>query len=182
MTKRFFSVLALSILVAACGFKLRGQIPIPESLSVMSVESSDRIMRQELVEGLDFAGVTVVQSAAEALAALDLHSVKYDRQVRTIDDRGKVTGYLLIYTVDYKLTSSEGENLRQAQVSTRRDFNFDPEQVLQAEIEEKTLREDMARDLTQQILRQLSTLATAAAPAPSKTARLDVPLAAGLAG
>lgn len=175
---RFLTVLSLCVVISACGFHLRGKVPIPEKLSVMAVQSSDRLLQRKLSEALSFSGVTVVPSEADALAVLDLHNVVYDRTVRTLDDRGKVTGYILEYRVDFKVVDASGENLREAKISTRRDFNFDPDLVLQKEIEEESLREDMADDLTRRILRQLSTIA--AAPAENRFA-LRAPLSADLA-
>jgi len=40
----------------------------------------------------------------------------------------------------------------------RRDIDFDPDQVLQKEDEEFSLRRDMEREMSQRILRQLSTI------------------------
>ena len=160
-------ILLLCASLAACGFHLRGQLPVPDSIKTITVKSNDRELKQRVENALSFSGANVVQSGADALALLDLHSVVYDRTVRTIDDRGKVTGYMLTYTVRFKLTSAEGESLRESSVVVRRDFNFDPDQVLQAEIEEESLRQDMLTDLTQQLLRQLATVtADLQAPGP----------------
>lgn len=166
MKIRCLLVSALFCTVTACGFHLRGQIAVPESISVLAVQTNDRELYQSLVEALDFSGVTVVDSSADAKALLDLHRVEFERRVQTINDRGKVTGYNLIYRVFFKVISAGGENLRQSAVVARRDFNFNPDQVLQKEIEENALREDMVKELTQSILRQLSTIAALPASKP----------------
>jgi LPS-assembly lipoprotein len=158
MPMRLILTLALCASLSACGFHLRGKLPIPESINVIAVKSEDNELRRILVDALSFSGATVVQSEADALALLDLRKVKYDREVRTIDERGKVTGYILEYRINFAVTSASGDSLRESTVVTRRDFNFDPDLVLQAEIEEESLRKDMLSDLTQQILRQLSTI------------------------
>lgn len=161
MTMRLLLLLILSASLTACGFHLRGQLPIPDEINVITVKSAERDLQRRLVDALSFSGATVVGSAADALAVLDLRNVRYDRTVRTIDDRGKVNGYTLQYLVDFTLVTAEGETLRDSSVATQRDFNFDPDLVLQAEIEEESLREDMLSDLTQQILRQLATVVSA---------------------
>jgi LPS-assembly lipoprotein len=164
MTMRLFLVLVLCTALTACGFHLRGQLPIPESISVIAVKSNEKDLHRRMTDALSFSGATVVSSTADAAALLDLHDVKYERSVRTIDDRGKVNGYLLVYRVNFTLVTAQGETLRDSTVFTRRDFNFDPDLVLQAEIEEESLREDMLTDLTQQILRQLATVTAALLP------------------
>jgi LPS-assembly lipoprotein len=158
MPMRLILTLALCASLSACGFHLRGKLPIPDSINVIAVKSEDKELRRILVDALSFSGATVVQSEADALALLDLRKVKYDRKVRTIDERGKVTGYILEYRINFAVTSASGDSLRESTVITRRDFNFDPDLVLQAEIEEESLRKDMLTDLTQQILRQLATI------------------------
>ena len=135
MPMRLILTLALCASLSACGFHLRGKLPIPDSINVIAVKSEDNELRRILVDALSFSGATVVQSEVDALALLDLHNVKYDRKVRTIDERGKVTGYILEYTVNFAVTSASGDSLRESTVVTRRDFNFDPDLVLQAEIE-----------------------------------------------
>jgi LPS-assembly lipoprotein len=161
---RALLIVVLFASLSACGFHLRGQLPIPESVKVISVKSNEKELKRRLVDALSFSGATVVESSADALALLDLVNVKYDRTVRTIDDRGKVNGYLLAYRVQFTLTSAEGQSLRESIVVSRRDFNFDPDLVLQAEIEEESLRQDMLTDITQQIMRQLATVTASLGP------------------
>lgn len=124
----------------------------------MAVQSQEREIQRSLSDALGSAGVTVVESPTDASALLDLTKVEFRRNVRTIDDRGKVTGYNLMYVVSFTVTAASGEVLRQSLAVSRRDFNFDPDQVLQKEIEEESLREDMVLEVTQNILRQLSTI------------------------
>jgi outer membrane lipopolysaccharide assembly protein LptE/RlpB len=104
----------------------------------------------------------VVADPAMAKALIKLYGVEYERRVRSIDSRGKVNGYTLIYTVRFSVTRQDGAELRKDEpIQLERDFNFDSDQVLQAEGEERALREDMEKDMAQRIMRQLSTIAAA---------------------
>jgi outer membrane lipopolysaccharide assembly protein LptE/RlpB len=87
-----------------------------------------------------------------------MYEVKFTRTVRTINTRGKVTGYILRYDVSYRVVNEAGDELRDSTLALQRDYNFDPNQVLQAEEEEEALREDMIEELTQRIMRQLVTI------------------------
>ena len=164
MVIRYLLVVFVTASISACGFHLRGQIPVPDSLNVIAVKTTDRNLQRSLVEALSSNGATVVQDSSQAKALLDLHKVEFDRQVLTIDDRGKVTGYRLIYRVAFRVTTATGESLRTSTAISRRDFNFDPDLVLQKEIEENALREDMLIELTQTIMRQLSTIVAITVP------------------
>ena len=160
MVMRFITVwLIVGVLVSGCGFHLRGRVPLPESLSVIAVDSGDAELRARMVEALETAGASIVVDKDAAKAVLKLHDIDYQRRVRSIDTRGKVTGYTLVYSLSYTVTNKGGKNLRQSvPIQTERDFNFDSDQVLQKESEERVLREDMLEDIAQRIIRQLSTI------------------------
>ncbi len=169
MVMRFLAVwLFAGILISGCGFHLRGNIPLSETLLLVAVESSDSTLRQEMIEALEGAGASVVDDAAAARSVLKLHDINYERKVRTLDTRGKVNGYRLVYSVKYTVTGQDGVELRKSTpLRLERDFNFDSNQLLQTENEERVLREDMIRDMAQRIIRQLSTIARLATPARS---------------
>jgi LPS-assembly lipoprotein len=169
MVMRFLAVwLIVGILVSGCGFHLRGKIPLSETLLLVAVESSDSGLRQEMVEALEGAGAEVIGDVAAARSVLKLHDIKYERKVRTLDTRGKVNGYRLIYSLKYTVTGQDGAELRKSRpLRLERDFNFDSNQLLQTENEERVLREDMIRDMAQRIIRQLSTIASRSAPVRS---------------
>lgn len=149
---------AAAALVAGCGFHLRGQLPLPEQLKVIAVTGTDRDFMDEMVDALEASGAEVVDEAA-AQSVLELYDVRFNRNVRTIDTRGKVTGYNLRYDISYRVVDEEGQELRDTTLSLRRDYNFEPEQVLQAEEEEESLRENMVEALVRRIMRQLVTIA-----------------------
>jgi len=163
MLKRLPIILLTGIAVSACGFHLRGKLPLSNTVKVIAVtaeETAETQLRERVVEALKFAGATVVQDPATASATLNLYRVDFKRTVRTIDTRGKATGYTIEYIVRFKVVSADGKELRHSKnIVMRRDYNFDPNQVLQKEDEERDLKEDMEKELSQQILRQLSTIA-----------------------
>lgn len=156
--RALIQVLVISALLSGCGFHLRGNLPLPEQLSVIAVSTSDQDVKEEMVSALEASGAQVVADPAGARSLLDMYEVKFTRTVRTINTRGKVTGYILRYDVSYRVVNETGDELRDSTLALQRDYNFDPNQVLQAEEEEEALREDMIEELTQRIMRQLVTI------------------------
>lgn len=169
--RALIQMLVAAALVTGCGFHLRGKLPLPPKLEVIAVSIEDIDFREEMVDALEASGARVVDEA-EARSVLEMYNVQFDRSVRTIDTRGKVTGYILRYDVSYRVTDDQGEELRDTTIALQRDYNFDPEQVLQAEREEDSLREDMIEELVQRIMRQLVTIAalTIEVPVPGERA------------
>lgn len=170
--RALIQILVAAALVTGCGFHLRGKLPLSQQLQVIAVSSTDGEFRDEVVDALQASGAEVVEDETVARSILDLYDVKFDRKVRTIDTRGKVTGYVLRYDVRYRVMNQEGDELRDTRLALQRDYNFEPDQVLQAEKEEESLREDMIEELTQRIMRQLVTIAglTIELPVPGEGA------------
>ncbi|MDH3639852.1 MAG: LPS assembly lipoprotein LptE [Gammaproteobacteria bacterium] len=159
---RLVCVAALAVAVTACGFHLRGKVSLSDRISPIAIQTSDLQLRRVLADILETSGASVVEDLSAAKAVLQVLDVNYERRVRTIDSRGKVNGFLLVYSVNYKVESSGGDELSAlTPISVRRDFNFDSNQVLQKEDEERGLREEMERDMAQRIIRRMSRIALA---------------------
>lgn len=169
--RALIQILVAAALLTGCGFHLRGKLPLPPQLEVIAVSGEDIDFREEMIDALEASGAQVVDEA-DARSVLEMYDVRFDRSVRTIDTRGKVTGYILRYDVSYRVVDDQGEELRDTSMALQRDYNFDPEQVLQAEREEESLREDMVEELVQRIMRQLVTIAalTIEVPLPGERA------------
>lgn len=160
MWKRLALIAILgAVLVQGCGFHLRGRVDLAPVMRTLYVDSGERELTDQLKEALMTSGSEIVEDPDVATAILRMQEVEYERIVRTIDTRGKVNGYTLEYTARFMVEDTAGETLySEAAVQVQRNFDFDPTQVLQAENEEESLREDMRDDLVQQILRRLATV------------------------
>ena len=113
-----------------------------------------------LVDALNDADATVVNDFSAAKAVLRIIEEDYRREVRTLDNRGKVNGYTLIYSVSYEVVNANGEQISgKSSLVERADYNFDPVLVLGLEVEELEIREGMEEELVQRILRQLNSIA-----------------------
>ncbi len=157
MTKRLILILASISLVSGCGFALRGNYEMPESLTRIVVVGDDALLVDQLEDTLEKNGVLVTGSDDETAAIINLGEVDYKRDVRTTDSNGLVTSYTLRYIIDYDVTTGEGEELQIDQhLSQSRVLPYDPLLELQSEEEEEFLREEMQEEIVLQILRRLS--------------------------
>jgi LPS-assembly lipoprotein len=158
MMKRFTLIFLLTAsLLAGCGFHLRGTIVLPDSIRTVAISSPDAKLKDILADRLESNKVTVVSSPKSDSAGIKITSADFTREVRTIDERGKATGYVLILRVGYLVVDSKGKELVKPSVtSARRDYNFDDEQLLSATREEGLLYDEMREDAAQGILRRMS--------------------------
>ncbi len=156
--KRFALILLLTAgLLSGCGFHLRGTIVLPDSIRTVAITSPDNKLKDILADRLESSKVTVIKSPNSDSAHIKITGANFGREVRTIDTRGKSTGYILIYKVSYKVIDGKGKELVKPSIATsRRDYNYDPTQLLSATREEELLRDEMREDAAQGILRKMS--------------------------
>lgn len=154
-------VASLSLLIVACGFQLRGAAELPQSIQTMYIQGIN--MRQglgiELKRTLRRNGINVIDDYAEGAAVLSFTSNHYERRVLSVGGNAKVSEYELIQTVVFQLSDDQQNKLiENERFEARRDYQFDQEQALASDGEERLLREDMDKQLSQAILRRLSAL------------------------
>ena len=90
---------------------------------------------------------------------IDVVSVKFDRQVLSINSRGQATGYILTYQVFFRFVDRTGRVLANpARLKLSRTLEYQSKQVLPKKQEEDALRARMREDLVQQILRRLNSV------------------------
>ena len=103
------------------------------------------------------AGVTIVEDLDIPATTLRLYDEVIESQVLAIDITGKVSDYLLNYSVTFSLTAADGKPLFGPQtIKLQREYTFDKLNVLAKEKEDEFLRVEMQRDAVQQILRLLA--------------------------
>ena len=153
-----FIVLVLSFAVSACGFHLRGQLPLPETVSVIYLDAERSDFQRELQDGLRGAGAKLVDEPSQAKAILQIVDEYAEREALTLNTDGRATAYKLYYTVEYILANEKQELLREGTLTEQRRYNFSPGQAVRQENEEAELLEEMYKELSLKLVRQLGSL------------------------
>ena len=149
-------------LLAGCGFHLRGEMVLSPILSAPYVNAENAEFKEDLTKALNRSGIRVVNDPEIASAIIDLVSVKFDRQVLSINSRGQATGYILTYQVFCRFVDRSGRILASpASLKLSRTLEYQSTQVLQKKQEEDALRARMREDLVQQVLRRLNSVSQA---------------------
>jgi LPS-assembly lipoprotein len=158
MSKRLILLFLSLTLISSCGFKLRGNFEMPAALSEISVETDDRLLKEELTTRLQKSGSMVVATKA-GIPTLSVLTSDYERIVRTTDSDGLATGYDFTYKIVYRVDDGSGGILQpQAKIVQRRTLQYDPAEQLQAKQEEEFLVEEMREEIVLQVMRKLSTI------------------------
>lgn len=156
---RLSLLLLLALSLTACGFHLRGNIPLSEGVKNMYVIAPEGTFKDMLEEVLTSAGARLATTKAGADVILNVTKASSDRTVGTLDERGKASSFNLTFSVTYTLDDPDGNFIRKVTnvVETRR-YSFDPDFVVESESEELELQKSMEQDVVLRIVRQLSTI------------------------
>ena len=149
-----------SLMLSGCGFHLQGHTPLPASIKTPFVESSDR--QSEFVQSLRRALLTSGAHPAEekdhASAVVSILKDDFTRRVLSVSATNQPSEYEVSYTVRFSVMAGDQELLPPQEVSSTRSYSFDERLLLAKTHEEAILRQDMARDLADIVMRRLSSL------------------------
>ncbi len=148
--------LALSFLLAACGFQLRGAAPLPFDTLYMPGTSGGIALdlKRNIQAGTRTA---VIDDAKKAEATMEFIQELREKKILSLAATGRVREFQLIYRVTFRVHDGKGgEFLPVSAVQLTRDVSFNDTDVLAKETEEALLFRDMQFDMVQLILRRLS--------------------------
>lgn len=153
MIKNMFKSLTISlicIVLTACGFHLRGAVPLPQQLKVMYIEAAPYSpLTLALKQTLRSAGITLVSDAKSAPVTLQIVSEQFTQQIVNISANTLVNTYNLQYTVTLQLLNSAGAVIYgPVQVKTSSSYAVSDTQILgdntQLSVQQQSMQQDAA--------------------------------------
>lgn len=155
--------LVLALLVAGCGFRLRGTAEVPfDSLYIPGATSGMALdLKRNLQAGTK---ARVVDDPKGAEAVLQFTEETRQKEILSLTGAGRVREFTLRYRVGWRVHDGKGgDYVPQNTIALTRDVTFNDTEILAKEQEEQLLFRDMQSDMVQQIIRRL---AAAKRPAP----------------
>lgn len=145
-----------ALLVASCGFQLRGSSSLP--FDTIYVPGSSGGVALDLKRAIESSSKTrVVDSPKNAQAVFELTEARQEKEILSLTGAGRVREYRLRYHVRYRVHDPKGRDLvPSTTLNQTRDVTFNDSAVLAKEAEDQLLYRDMQNDMVQQILRQLA--------------------------
>jgi LPS-assembly lipoprotein len=146
----------VAILVAGCGFQLRGSSNLP--FQTIYVPGSSGGVALDLKRAIESSSNTrVVDTPKDAQAVFQLIGAQQEKEILSLTGAGRVREYRLRYRVTYRVHDTKGHDLIPSTTLRQvRDVTFNDSAVLAKETEDQLLYRDMQNDMVQQILRQLA--------------------------
>lgn len=151
-------LIALSLLVAACGFQLRGSIDLPdgiEPLVITGIKESDAFYNP-LSNLLNASSINLTDSESDANHQLNIISRTQDKRSAALGENARIIEYQLMETLVFELKNRQGKAiLGPSTITERRILPNDPNKVVSTAEEEKILRREMLQNLAAKLTRQL---------------------------
>lgn len=160
------AVTMLSLLLVACGFKLRGDVVLPPEIRQLRLEMADSgpPIRRDLVAALERGGVTLMPPDATDVAVMRVPVNTAFTEALTISEQARVREYAVRHQVVFELLAADGRVLLpQQEIVLQRDFVFDETDALGVAGQEEALRRDMEREMIRAILRRVESIDPGAA-------------------
>ena len=150
------TALLCALLLAGCGFQLRGGANLPfETLYLQAPQSSlFALQLRRIISASDNTRVTNSQKDAEA--TLVLVNELREKTILSLSGGGRVREYQLRYRISYRMLNKNSvEIIPTTEIALTRDFSFSDDETLSKEAEETLLFRDMQNDAVQQLVRRL---------------------------
>jgi LPS-assembly lipoprotein len=151
---------ALLALLPACGFHLQGRAPLPQSMKAAYVQATDQQTDfvQSLRKALLTSGARPAIGKSTASSVVNILKDEVVRRTLSVSAQNKPNEYEVTYLVRFSVSAGDQELLAPQEISATRSYSFDETRLLAKEHEEAILREAMAHDLADRVVRQLSSL------------------------
>jgi LPS-assembly lipoprotein len=150
------ALLILCLLLAGCGFRLRGTADVP--FQALYLPASGGGIALELKRNIQ-AGTNakVIDDLKAADAVLQFTEEVREKEILSLTATGRVREFKLRYRVGFRVHDNKGgDYVPQTRLEVSRDIGFNDSEILAKEAEEQLLFRDMQSDMVQQILRRLS--------------------------
>ena len=152
-------VLALALLLAACGFQLRGSVAWPPSLTPLHVDGAGLTPEFErfLVPALRRAGADVTTGTGDAAARPRLEIVRVDdtRDLTALGAGSTTREFTLSYAITYRLHRTPGDTPGENRVSAQRDLRVRAEEVNAAIADARRINDELRGEAIAALLRRL---------------------------
>lgn len=156
--------------LSSCGFRLRGDFSLPDSIKTVQLNSTSHntALKRSVEKRLKDYQLQVVEGNQDGSApdlVLTILPDELDRRLLSLFTTGQVAEYELVYSVAYHLqfvqTTASGERIvgeaQTVEFDVTRDYQDDPDAVLAKSRELDLVLGEMRQQAAERIIRQIYT-------------------------
>jgi len=153
-------VVACGLALGGCGFHLQGREPLPALVKAPYVQTNDRQSEfaLSLQRALISSGARPVLERDKASVVVNIIRDDVVRRTLSVSAQNQPDEYELTYFVRFSVIAGDKELLAPTDISNVRSFAFAEQLLLAKNHEEMILKQDMAHDLADMVMRRLASL------------------------
>lgn len=167
----FLIIICFSFFLGACGFHLRGNVPLPKGLDPMYIDTDSPYdpLVQAIEDSLSAYNITLTNSPAKAKTILHIIDIDFSESLVSVSASTNTRQYSLIETLKMELTGPKGQTIIPLSTLTASNpLTVDSSQVLNASSQKQALVGDMQQALVIQLMSKLASQDTKQALAKEK--------------
>nr|WP_299073108.1 LPS assembly lipoprotein LptE [uncultured Paraglaciecola sp.] len=158
------SIFVIILMIAGCGFKLRGDYGLPAEIQTMQLSAAQQNTPLHRILGKQLQGlnIEVLDNAARSRqidkhldAVIYLRSDKLERRLLSLFSTGQTAEYELVYTIMYQLQFPDQDPL-EIEFDVTREYQDDPNAVLAKTRELDLIQNEMRKEAANRIIRQIA--------------------------
>ena len=154
------ALLAVLALAGGCGFHLKGAAKLGPAFQKVYLDVPDpySAANRAVRDALSLAGSTLTRTRDDDAAVVQLVKDETGRRIMSVSVRNVPTEYEVYYNVTYRVSGGGKQTLAPTALTLSRVIANDETAQLEKEQEERIVREALARDIAERIVRQLAAL------------------------
>lgn len=154
------SICLVATLLSGCGWRLQGTTRLSPVMATTYVETDDRFtdFNRALRERLQASGARLTTRPEDATAVVRILKDQSGQRVLTVSARNTPEEYEVFYMIEYSVNGRTEELITPQKMELTRDYSYDETTVLAKQREQAVLREALARDLANLVIRRLASL------------------------
>lgn len=157
--KKLFTLVAISLLISACGWHLRGSLNLPADLKSVAISGASATLYEQLERQLRASDIDLQASEKDAQYTIVIIDEANERRTAALGSDALAAEYELNATAEFVFRNSRGENVGEVnKVSVLRTLTYDSNQVLGSANEGSIIQREMTQEVANQIIRRMSFL------------------------
>jgi len=151
---------ALVLILAACGFHVRGMGNFPQGMSAVYVDAANRHspFYSELTTRIRSSELELKNERDDADTVIRILNDETGRRPLTVSARNVPREFEVYYLVNYSVAMNDEEVLSEQRLVLTRNYTYDETEVLGKAREEEVLRRALATDLVGLLVQQVSAI------------------------
>lgn len=152
-----YTVVAISLLLAACGWHLKGTIDVPDNFTALKIQGASGALADELHAQLAANGINTRPEGNTGFYTLALGREINERRTAALGADAVVAEYEYLKAIQFELRDPDNRLVgKPTTAEIARAVSYNANSVLSSTGEGTLVQTEMTRDLATQIIRRLS--------------------------